>query len=144
MEDEYTILAPRRLRIGYSETSPQRAAFVEAAWHDPARARAAALTQRLLYWLGREADLTELIQQTQIAGKRARTRYGWELEELYSNLDGVREALRTVEGELASIGVTLDSPPSQPTSGAGRPRRKRRRVTGGLPRRRRVAAAAAG
>jgi hypothetical protein len=145
MQDEYTILAPRRLRIGYGETSPQRAAFVEAAWHDPARARAEALEARLRYWLGHEAALTQLIQQTQIAGKRARTRYNWELEELYSNLDGVREALRAVEGELASIGVTLSGPFQPPTgSKVEPPRRRRRRVVSdqGRARRRRVAAAA--
>jgi hypothetical protein len=142
MITEWTI-APRR-RIMPGEEDAARAQWAELLWNDPAQARAAALTQRLLYWRRREAALTEAISKVQSDGRRARTRYNWELEELYSNLDGVREALRAVEGELASIGVTL-SGPFQPTTGsAGRPRRKRRRVTGGLPRRRRVAAAAAG
>jgi hypothetical protein len=142
MQDEYTILAPRRRVIRPGEESLARAQWAHLLWTDPAQARAAALTQRLLYWRRREAALTESILKVQSDGRRARTRYGWELEELYSNLDGVREALRGLEAELASIGVTLDSPASQPTSGAERPRRRRRRVTGGLPRRRRVAAAA--
>jgi hypothetical protein len=142
---EWTI-APRRRVIRPGEESPARAQWAELLWNDPAQARAAALTQRLLYWRRRESDLTEAILKVQSDGRRARTRYGWELEELYSNLDGVREALRGLEAELASIGVTLDSPASHPTTGsAGRPRRKRRRVVSVQARgRRRRAVAAAG
>jgi hypothetical protein len=141
MEGTEWTIAPRR-RIMPGEEDAARAAFVDAAWHDPQRARAEALEARLRYWRQREAALTELIQQTQIAGKRAKTRYSDELGPLYADLDTVRAELRALEGELASIGVTLASPASHRTGSAGRPRRKRRRVTGGLPRRRRVAAAA--
>jgi hypothetical protein len=140
---EWTITPRRRILPG--EEDAARARAVDLLWNDPAQARAEVLTQRLQYWKQREAALTEAIQQTQIAGKRAKTRYGWELEELYSNLDFVRAALRALEGELAACGVKLSYPASQPTTGsAGRPRRRRRRVVGeqGRGRRRRVAAAA--
>jgi hypothetical protein len=142
---EWTI-APRRRVIPPGEEDAARARAVDLLWNDPAQARAEVLTQRLQYWKQRESDLTQAIQRTQTAGKRARTRYGWELEELYSNLDGVREALRALEGELAACGVKLSGPSQPPTgSGGGRQRRrKRRRVVGeqGRGRRRRAVAAA--
>jgi hypothetical protein len=144
MEGTEWTIAPRR-RIMPGEEDAARAQWAELLWNDPAQARAAALTQRLLYWRRREAALTEAILKVQSDGRRARTRYGWELEELYSNLDGVREALRGLEAELASIGVMFPRSASQPAAGsAGRPRRKRRRVVSdqGRARRRRVAAAA--
>jgi hypothetical protein len=145
MDEGLAWAIPRRVHIRPGEECPQRAEFVEAAWHDPQRARAEALKARLLYWRRREAALTEAILKVQSDGRRARTRYGWELEELYSNLDGVREALRALEGELAACGAKLPCPAFQPTTGsAGRPRRKRRRVVGdqGRGRRRRAVAAA--
>jgi hypothetical protein len=145
MEDEFTILAPRRRVIRPGEESPARAQWAELLWNDPAQARAAALTQRLLYWRRRESDLTEAILKVQSDGRRARTRYSDELGPMYENLGEVRRVLRAVEGELASIGVTLASPASQPTTGsAGRPRRRRRRVVSaqGRARRRRAVAAA--
>jgi hypothetical protein len=136
-------IAPRR-RIMPGEEDAARAEFVEALWNDPRRARAAALEARLRYWRRREAALTEAILKVQSDGRRARTRYGAELEELYSNLDGVREALRGLEAELASCGVALPCPASHPTGSAGRPRRRRRRVVSdqGRARRRRAVAAA--
>jgi hypothetical protein len=144
MEDGFTILAPRRLRIGYGETSPQRAAFVDALWNDPRRARAAALKARAQYWLRRAADLERSIERLEAEGRRDRCSYAGETRPLLKNLAEVRARAEALAVEAARLGVTLDSPTSQPTSGAGRPRRRRRRVTGGLPRRRRVAAAAAG
>jgi hypothetical protein len=143
MDEGLAWAIPRRVRIRPGEECPQRAAFVDAAWHDPQRARAAALEARLRYWRQRETEVVNSLLKVQSDGRCARTRYGWELEELYSNLDFVRAALRALEGELASICVTPPCPAFQPTTGsAGRPRRRRRRVTGGLPRRRRAVAAA--
>jgi len=140
MEDGYTILAPRRLRIGYGETSPARARAVDLLWRDPEAAKRAALEARLGYWLRRAADLERSIKRLEAEGRRDRCSYAAEMRPLQADLITVRARLEALAVEAARRGVTLSD--SQSAAGMTRkPRRKRRRVTGGLPRRRRAVAA---
>jgi hypothetical protein len=125
------------------ETDPARAAFVEALWNDPARARAEALEARAQYWLRRAADLERSIERLEAMGRRDRCSFIDEIRPLQADLIEVRARLEALAVEAAACGVRLPCPASQPT-GSGRPRRKRRIVVSdqGRARRRRAVAAA--
>jgi hypothetical protein len=143
MDEGLAWAIPRRLRIGYGETSPARAAFVEALWNDPRRARAEALEARAQYWLRRAADLERSIERLEAMGRRDRCSFIDEIRPLQADLIEVRARAEALAVEAARFGVTLASPASQPTTGSGRPRRKRRIVVSdqGRARRRRAVAA---
>jgi predicted metal-dependent hydrolase len=144
-DEPVTLSWPLRRPIRRSEeTDPARAAFVEAAWHDPQRARAEALEARAQYWLRRAADLQRSIEGLEAMGRRDRCSFIDEIRPLQTDLIEARAHLEALAVEAARCGVRLPRPASQPTTGSGRPRRRRRRVVSeqGRGRRRRAVAAA--
>jgi hypothetical protein len=141
MEYGFTILAPRRVRIGYGETNPARTRAVDLLWNDPEAAKREALKARAQYWLRRAANLERSIKRLEAEGRRDLCSYIDETRPLQADLITVRARLEELAVEAARCGVRLSD--LQPAAGMTRkPRRRRRRVVSGQPRRRRSAAAA--
>jgi hypothetical protein len=66
--EPYRIVARRRLEVRVSEEAdPQRAAWVEAAWRDPARARAEGAAARAAYWRRRVDKLRRRLREIERA-----------------------------------------------------------------------------